>query len=175
MLELILPWLLVAQGVIGGTDTLLNHELIERLPYRVAARGEIALHAAREFIYGTLFVGLAWFSWHGSAALVIAGLLVVEVVVSTTDEYVENRIRVMPQNERVLHVFLILNLGLITAVLVPVLWTWSTLPTALVRHDQGALPVVLTALGVASLAWSVRDALAWRRLHGDAASMQAAA
>jgi len=171
--EVLLPWLLVAQGVIGGTDTLFNHEIVERLPQRMAARGEIALHAVREAIYGTLFVGLAWHAWHGAAALVIAALVVAEVVVTATDEYVENRIRVMPQNERVLHVLLTLNLGVIGAVLVVVLRAWGALPTALVPVEHGAASVALTALGLASWAWSLRDALAWRRLHGEAASARA--
>lgn len=173
--ELLLPWLLVAQGLIGGTDTLLNHEVIERLPYRVVARGEIALHAVREAIYGLLFVGLGWFAWHGAAALAVVALIVAELFVTTTDEFVENRIRVMPQNERVLHVFLIANLGLIVAVLVPIVAAWLTEPTALVPRARGALSWALTALGVASLAWSVRDALAWRRLHAEATTLRAGA
>jgi hypothetical protein len=171
--ELLLPWLLVAQGVIGGTDTLFNHEIVERLPQRMEARGEIALHALREALYGTLFVGLAWHAWHGTAALAIAALVAAELIVTATDEYVENRIRVMPQNERVLHVLLTLNLGLIVAVLVVVLRDWGDQPTALVRVDHGALSVALTALGLASWAWSLRDLSAWRRLHREAASMRA--
>ena len=31
-----LPWLLLLQGVLAGVDTLLNHELIARLPQRPA-------------------------------------------------------------------------------------------------------------------------------------------
>jgi len=168
--ELLLPWLLVLQGVVGGTDTLFNHEMVERLPQRMEARGEIVLHAVREALYGTLFIGLAWFAWHGAAALAIAALVAAEVVVTATDEYVENRTRVMPQNERVLHVLLTINLGLIVAVLVVVLSDWGGQPTTLVRVDHGAASVALTALGLASWAWSLRDALAWRRLHRDAAA-----
>lgn len=83
----------------------------------------------------------------------IAALLALEVLVTATDEFVENRTRVLPQNERVLHVFLTLNYGLIVALLVPTLWRWGQEPAA--------------------LAWSVRDLLAWRRLSaapGGAAS-----
>ena len=37
---------------------------------------------------------------------------------TATDEFIENRIRVLPQNERVLHVLLTLNFGAIIALLI---------------------------------------------------------
>ncbi len=173
--EQILPWLLVAQGVVGGTDTLLNHELVERLPHRAEAHSELGWHALREAIYGALFIGLAGFAWHGAAAWVVAGLLAIEVLDTMADEYIENRIRVLPQNERLMHVFLVLNLGLIIACLVPILLEWHGHATAVERQSYGVLAWVVTVLGLASLVWSARDALAWRRLtrvvraHGQAA------
>src|SRR4051812_16163838 len=101
--ESLLPWLLLAQGVVGGADTLLNHELIARLPRRPEARAEIGLHALREAIYATLFIGLACFAWHGAAAALIAALLGAEILVTSSDEFLENRSRLLPQNERVMH------------------------------------------------------------------------
>ena len=163
--ESVLPILLVAQGLMGGVDTLLNHELIERLPYRSQARREVGLHATREAVYATLFGGIAWFAWHGASAAVIAALLLCEVMVTVADEHIENRTRVLPRNERVLHMFLTLNLGLIIATLVPVLLQWSSRPTALVQSDHGWLSWVLSALSLAAAAWSLRDLLAWRRLQ----------
>jgi hypothetical protein len=163
-LESLLPMMLLAQGVMGGVDTLLNHEIIERLPYRPKARREIGLHAIREAIYATLFGGLAWFQWHGTAALAIAALLVAEVLVTASDEFIENRTRVLPQNERVLHVFLTLNLGLIIAVTVPILSEWVTRPDGLVRTDHGVVSWVLSVLAAFAAAWSLRDLLAFRRL-----------
>ena len=163
-LEALLPAMLAAQGVMGGIDTLLNHELIERLPYRPKARREIGLHSIREAIYATLFAGLAWFQWHGMAALAIVALLAAEVLVTASDELVENRTRVLPQNERVLHVLLTLNLGLVIAVMAPILSEWGSLPDGLERTDHGILSWVLTALALMAGAWSLRDLLAWRRL-----------
>ena len=163
--ESVLPILLLAQGVMGGIDTLLNHEMIERLPYRSQARREVGLHAIREAIYATLFGGIAWFAWHGAAAAAIAALLAAEVIVTVSDEHVENRSRVLPQNERVLHVFLTINLGLVIAVLVPILGEWSARPTALVALDHGWLSWVLSVLAAMAAAWSLRDLLAWRRLQ----------
>jgi len=160
----LLAVLLVAQGVMGGVDTLLNHELIARLPQRPEARTEIGLHVAREAIWAFLFLGLAWLAWHGALALVIAAVVVAEIAITAVDESVENRIRVLPQNERVLHVFLTLNLGLIVALLVPLLLAWGKEPAGLVRQSYGAASWGLTLLGLAAGTWSMRDLLAWRRL-----------
>jgi hypothetical protein len=160
-----LAGLLALQGVMGGIDTVVNHELIERLPYRVQARREIGLHAIREAIYAALFLGLAWHAWHGAWAGVIALLLAGEVFVTATDEWVENHTRVLPDNERVLHVFLTLNLGLLIAVLVPLLLAWASRPTALAPTSHGGLSWALTGLGAASAIWSLRDLVAWRRLR----------
>jgi hypothetical protein len=164
-LDTVLPVLLVAQGVIGGIDTMVNHEWIERLPHRPEAHGEIGLHWVREAIYASLFSGLAWFEWHGAAALFIAGLLVSEVIVTSCDEFIENRIRVLPQNERVIHVFLTLNLGAIIALLVVLLLDWSSQPTALVRTSHGVLSWILTLFALIGAGWSVRDFIAWRKLR----------
>jgi hypothetical protein len=156
--------LLLVQGVLGGIDTLLNHELIARLPQRPGARTEIGLHVIREAIWASLFLGLGWLAWQGAAAGAIALLVAAEVLVTALDEYVENRSRVLPQNERVLHVFLTLNLGLIIALLVPILLAWGSRPTALVPQSYGVASWILSALAFAAGTWSFRDLLAWRRL-----------
>jgi hypothetical protein len=162
--EALLPYLLVAQAVMGGIDTLVNHEGIAKLPRQPWARRELGLHSVREATYGTLFVGLGWFAWHGALAYVIAVLLLLEVFVTATDELVENRTRVLPQNERALHVFLTLNYGLIVALLVPALFEWARHPTALAARDPAWTRWALAFFGASSFAWSVRDLLAWRRL-----------
>jgi hypothetical protein len=162
---LLLPGLLVAQGVMAGIDTVLNHEVIVRLPQRPAARTEIGLHVLRELIWTALFAGLAWFAWHGAAAAAIALLLAAEIVVTACDEFVEIRTRVLPQNERVLHVFLTLNLGVIVALLAPRLLEWGAQPTALVARSYGVLSWLLALLALAAAFWALRDFLAWRRLR----------
>ena len=162
--ETLLPLLLIAQGVVGGVDTVLNHELIERLPHRVQARNEIGFHAIREAIYATLFGGLAWFEWHGAAAAVIGAVVFAEVIVTTCDEFIENHTRVLPQNERVLHVFLTLNLGVLIALLVPILLAWGSQPAGLVPISHGIQSWILSAFALAGIAWSIRDVLAWWKL-----------
>jgi hypothetical protein len=155
--------LLLVQAVLGGLDTILNHELIEHLPERPEARREIGLHALRETNYAVLFAGLGWAEWHGAAALVIALLLVAEIGITAVDEAVENRTRVLPQNERVMHVFLTLNLAAIITLLAPVLTGWWQEPSGLVAVNHGLFSWVLLAFSAAGIAWALRDFIAWRR------------
>jgi len=162
--EAVLVGLLVVQGLMGAVDTLVNHELIERLPQRVEARSELGLHSVRELLYAVIFIGLGWFEWHGALALVIAAILLAEIAVDAVDEWTENRVRVLPQNERVLHFFLVLNLGAITVLVMVLTTSWRADPTRLVLRDTGWLSWALLFFGVSSAAWSVRDFIAWRRL-----------
>jgi hypothetical protein len=159
-----LPALLVLQGVMGALDTIVNHELIVALARRPEARGELALHAGREAVYAGLFLGLGWFAWQGTFALLIVGLLIAEVAITVSDELVENRTRVLPQNERALHVFLTLNFGALVALLVPVLADWMANPSELAPSYSGWKSWALLALGLASAGWSARDLVASRRL-----------
>ena len=153
--------LLVAQGVLGGIDTLLNHERIERLRLRRESRREVGLHSLREAIYALLFGGLAWFEWHGVLALAIGALLLAELAVTAIDEAVENRTRVLPQNERILHIVLTLNLGAIIALLAPVLAGWARQPSALDPVSYGLTSLALSVLALFAAAWCVLDARAW--------------
>jgi len=163
--EILLPSLLLMQGVIGGLDTLFNHEMIVRLPHRTESRTEIGIHVLREAIYGVLFLALGWRAWHGVYAAFICVLLVAAILIDVIDELVENRTRVLPQNERMLHFFLILNLGFITFVLVPTLLDWSSRATVLTRVNHGLLSWSLSAPALATIGWSLRDFFAWRRLR----------
>jgi hypothetical protein len=159
-----LPALLVLQGLLGALDTLVNHEFIEALPHRRAARTEVALHAAREAVYAVLYLGFAWLAWQGAFAIVIGVLLAAEAAITLVDEVLENRVRVLPQNERALHVLLILNFGAIVALFVPLLIDWGANPTELAPAHHGWSSWAMTFFGVASAAWAVRDARAARRM-----------
>jgi len=164
MTEAWLPWLLMLQGVLAGFDTLLNHEIIARLPRKAEARREVGIHVYREVIWAILLLGLPWFAWHGAAAGFIAALLATEVCITAWDEYVENRTRVLPQNERVLHVFLTVNFGAILATLGTVLPGWAAAPSQLLPTSYGWLSWLLSAFGLSSAAWSLRDLIASRSL-----------
>jgi len=162
--ENLLIALVVLQGFVGGADTLINHELLERLPARPEACSEIGLHALREALYAMLFAALAWHEWHGAWGLAIAALLALEIGVDAVDEFVENRTRVLPQNERMLHFFMIMNLGLIAFALALVLGEWLYRPGAVQAVSHGAGSWLLSLLSLAALCWAVRDMIAWRRL-----------
>ena len=165
-----LPALLVLQGVLGAFDTLYNHELVAKLARQPQARGELKLHSAREAVYACLFLGFAWFAWQGALALVIALLLVSEIFITVSDELLENRTRVLPQNERALHVFLTLNYGAILALLTPLLLDWSANPTELAPAHHGWMSWALTLFAVSSAGWSVRDWMAAKRLSRRSAA-----
>jgi uncharacterized protein (TIGR01777 family) len=152
--------LLTVQTLLGALDTLWNHEIGERLPARRAARHELALHAVREFIYGFLFVALAWREWHGAWAALIATALLLEVGVTIADFVIEDRTRRLPAFERVLHTVLTLLFGVLLMAIAPVLLDWWALPTDVIAIDYGAFSMVLVAFAVGMTAWGLRDALA---------------
>lgn len=159
--------LLSVQALMGAFDNLWHHELQARLPQRAAARHELSLHAAREAIYGIVFIGLGWFEWRGAFAAVLAGLLAAEVVITLADFLEEDRTRALPPFERLLHTLLTISYGAFIALIAPVLWGWSQQPSALVLTPHGTQAWVswlFTLYGVGVLAWSVRNALAVRQL-----------
>lgn len=157
--------LLSVQAVMGAFDNLWHHELAARLPQRVAARRELALHAAREAIYGVVFIGLGWFEWHGGFALLLGAMLGVELLITLADFLEEDRTRKLPPFERVLHTLLTISYGLFLGVFAPVLVDWWRMPTAISLTPHGLVSWLFTGFGVGVLGWSVRNAGAAVRLH----------
>jgi len=151
--------LITIQALLGGLDNLWHHEITERLPARRAAATELSLHALREFLYGFVFLGLAWFRWQGYWALLVAAVLVLEIVVTLADFVVEDKTRRLPAFERVLHTLLALNYGVILAVLIPVLIAWWNLPSGVLRISH-AFSWVFTVFGIGVITWSLRNAVA---------------
>ncbi len=149
---------LVANGLIGGADVIVNHELIARLPARRNSTTEQWLHSARELIFATLFLALAWSAWHGLGALVIVALLLAEFAVSTVDTVLEFDVRRLPVPERIAHVLLFVNFGILVTLLGQALLVWSRLPTAVVAVDYGAFSWALSGLAGLAFGWSIRDA-----------------
>lgn len=162
--------LLTVQALMGAFDNLWHHEWQARLPQRPSARFELALHAAREAIYGIVFIGLAWWQWQGAFALLLATLLGVEVVITLTDFLEEDRSRQLPAFERLLHTLLTISYGLFLGVFGPLLWAWGGMPTAMQPVSHGWQSWAMTAYGLGVLAWSLRNAVAVRRLYGMTAT-----
>ncbi|MBT9512818.1 MAG: TIGR01777 family protein [Acidovorax sp.] len=162
--------LLSVQAAMGAFDNWWHHELQARLPQRPSARYELALHAAREAIYGVVFLGLAWFAWHGAWAALIAALLLIELGITLADFLEEDRTRRLPPLERVLHTLLTISYGLFLGLLAPVLWGWLQQPTALVVAPHGWVSWLFTAFALGVWAWSVRNLRAVLRLRRAAAA-----
>jgi phosphatidylglycerophosphate synthase len=156
---------LIVHGALGGLDVFVNHEWLARLPARRDAVTEQPLHSARELLFCLAFVSLGWFEWHGAAAWWIVLLYAGEVGVSAVDVVVEGEIRVLPRSERVLHLFLFMNLGALVVLVGQALLAWRTLPTAVVAVDHGWASWVLTVMGIGALVWSVRDGLSAARMQ----------
>lgn len=152
--------LLTLQTLLGALDTFWNHEYVERLPSRRAARQELALHSVREFIYCFLFLALAWRGWHGAWALLIAGFFLLEVVITGWDFVIEDRTRRLSAFERLLHTLLTLMFGVVLMAIAPVLVDWYREPTAVIAADHGAFSVLLSLMAAGMVAWAVRDGLA---------------
>ena len=158
--------ILGVQVVLGGIDNLWHHEITERLPSKRAARHELALHATREFLYAVIFIGFAWYEWRGVWAWVLGALLAIEIVVTITDFLVEDKTRKLPPLERFLHTVLAINFGIFIALLAPLVWQWSLLPSAMTHTVHGLWSWFLTVAGSGVFVWSVRNFLAAARfLH----------
>jgi phosphatidylglycerophosphate synthase len=155
-------------GLLGGLDVILNHELLARLPGQAWSGPEERMHSAREWIFFAIFVSLAWFEWHGAAAWWIALLYLAEILVSARDVVIEGNTRVLPKPERVLHLFLFMNLGTLVVLAGQVLPDWHALPTGVVRTAYGWASWVLSAMAAGTLVWAVRDGLSAMRRTSNA-------
>jgi MFS family permease len=152
--------LIVAQALLGAFDNFWHHEITERLPSKRSAAWELALHAAREFLYAFLFFAFAWYEWRGLWAALIGAVFAVEVVITLADFIVEDQTRRLPRLERVLHTILAMNVGAVLIVLAPILGEWWSQPTAVRPVAYSAISWVFTVFSAGVLAWSVRNALA---------------
>ncbi len=146
-------WLMAAQGVLGAFDTVYYHEWRARLPARGrAAAAELKVHAARDFLYAVLFGTLPWIAWQGWWVAALAAVIVAEIVLTLTDFVIEIAVRKplgdVWAGERVTHAVMGILYGGMAANLVPVMWTWWTLPTALIVAPAAASAELRAALSV---------------------------
>jgi hypothetical protein len=150
---------LMLHCVLAGADVIINHELLARLPSQPYAGPEERMHSAREFIFAATLASLAWFEWHGQLVWWIAALFLGEVLVSTRDVVIEGDSRVLPAPERIMHLYLFINLGVLLVLVGAALLDWRALPTGLAAVDYGWASWGLSAMAAVSLAWGVRDGL----------------
>jgi hypothetical protein len=157
--------MIMLQTLLGALDNLWHHKITERLPVSRSASGELSLHAVRELLYACIFLGLAWFQWRGAWALLAAGVLTLEVVVTLADFVVEDRTRRLPASERVLHTVLAVNFGAVLALLAPILGAWWAMPSRVASVSHGAFSWILTVFAVGVSSWCVRNTLAVLKLR----------
>src|SRR5262249_47350775 len=116
--------------------------------------------ATRDFLYAALFGALPWLEWQGLWAFVLAAILSAEILLTLADFVVEIRVRKplgdVYGGERVTHAVMGIIYGAMVANLLPVLWRWRHLPTALVPITTAATtPPELLRWGLAVMACGV--------------------
>jgi hypothetical protein len=163
MFSPLLANLIAVQIAFGTFDMLFHHEATERLAWRPSQRRELQLHAARNVIYGGLFLCLAWLQPQGLFALTLIAVLLVEVAITLWDFVEEDRTRKLPETERVLHTLLALNYGAILVLLLPALVDWAFLPSTVLLTGHGLWSAFLTLASLGVTLFGLRDFFAARR------------
>ena len=159
-----LLWILIAiQIAMAAFDTIYHHELTERLAWRRSQRHELALHAARSFLYTILFAALGFIEVRGVLAMAVIAILAVEVVITLTDFVEEDLSRKLPASERINHTLLAINYGAILALIVPVLVEWAGEPTTITMASHGWWSAVAAFGAFGAALFGLRDFLASRR------------
>ncbi len=131
-------WMLIfGQVAMGGFDSLVHHEITERLAWRPSQVSELKLHGFRNLAYAVIFAAIGWTEPHGAVAAALIGLMVIELFITLWDFVEEDRTRKLPASERINHTLLTLNYGVVLALLVPLLARWAMLPVAVVPVYHG--------------------------------------
>ena len=159
-----LLWTLIAiQIAMAAFDTIYHHELTERLAWRPSQRHELALHAARSFVYAVLFLVLGFLEVYGIFAMAVMGALAVEVFITLADFIEEDMSRKLPASERVNHTLLAINYGAILVLAVPVLIGWAGEPAAIKVTPHGYWSALMVFASFGAVIFGARDLLASRR------------
>lgn len=156
---------LIVLGLMGAYDTIVYHELVAHLPSTPSARGELRLHASRDFVYCALFASLAWLRPHGWLVLVLAALLAIEIAITLSDFIVEDRTRRLPAGERSMHALMGITYGVFITLLFPSAIAWASAPTGFEAGPHGWLSWILTAFAIGVLISGVRDLTAASRMQ----------
>ncbi len=163
MTDPVLWTLIFIQVAMGGFDTIVHHEMTERLAWRPSQQRELQLHGVRNLLYGLLFATLALFEVHGLFAIAAIVLVAIELIVTLWDFVEEDMTRRLPASERINHTLLTLNYGAILVLLTPVFLGWSALDSAIVRADYGVLSDLAILSAIAVAIFGLRDLAAAQR------------
>ncbi|MEM9100108.1 MAG: TIGR01777 family oxidoreductase, partial [Pseudomonadota bacterium] len=160
-------WALIGiQMAMGLFDTVVHHELTERLAWRPSQAKELRLHAIRNWFYALLFGVLGWFEPTGLLAIAVMLLLGIELIITLIDFVEEDLSRSLPASERVTHTLLALNYGAILVLLLPVLLDWAALPSGLAGAYHGIWTWLCTGAVLGTLLFGLRDMAAAIRAPG---------
>ena len=153
-------WILLVQATLGATDTLYFHEYKLRLPHGDHSQVELRLHAVRDFCYSIIIGSLGFVIWQGMLAWILFGILAAEIFITLWDFIEEDKVRVLPAGERVMHTIMGIIYGAFLAYLLPELFKWSQQPTGwgASYHGFPAWMLLLIAIGVGIS--GVRDLIA---------------
>ena len=152
--------LMIVQALMGAFDTLYHHELKVGLARCVTARLELAIHAMRAVLYAVVFIGIAWFEWHGAWVLLLIGIILIEVGLTLWDFIIEDRSRLLPRSERITHTLLAINGGAAFALLASELSQWFAQATAMYPVEYGWRAWFLTLAGIGVGLSGLRDGFA---------------
>ncbi|MBV1691041.1 TIGR01777 family oxidoreductase [Novosphingobium sp. G106] len=152
-----------AQMMMGAFDTIYHHEGTQRLAWRPEQATELRLHGLRNLVYAAMFLALGWAEPHGAWAAALMVLMAGEMLITLWDFVEEDRSRHLPATERVTHTLLTLNYGVILTLLIPVLWNWARLPTALPGAWHGLMSWFCLIASVGVVISGLRDLAAARR------------
>jgi len=156
----LLWYFIFAQMAMGAFDTLYHHELTERLAWCPAQVGELRLHGVRNLAYALMFSALGWSEPRGAAAWALIALMTGEMLITAWDFVEEDRTRKLSATERVTHLLLAVNYGVILAMLVPLLTQWAALPSALAPAYHGRWSWLCAAAALGVIVSGLRDLFA---------------
>lgn len=157
-------YLILLLGTLGAFDTLWFHEYKQQLPRNASAKVELRLHAARDFAYGIVFASLAWIIPSGFWAWILLAILLFEIGITLWDFIEEDMSRRLPPGERVAHTVMAIVYGAFLAYILPVLFAWTSDPTALEFTNRGVLSWILSAFAGGVIASGIRDLVASFRM-----------
>lgn len=169
-------YLFAVVAALGAADTIYYHEWRARLPgMGRQARFELQLHAYRDFVYAILFGTLPWLAWQGLWTAALAGLLLIEIVLTLWDFVVEDWIRkplggVYP-GERIMHAIMGIIFGAMLANFVPVLRAWWMASTGLLIAPAAVYPAlrwIMLVMAFGVFISGVRDLCAAYEVPGSA-------
>jgi uncharacterized protein len=161
--------ILVLHGLLGLFDSVFHREWSARLMRQPHAAAELKLHAGRAVLYVPVFLGLAWFEWHGATLAVLAGLVIGEFTLALAASVAREETRTVPATERAAHMVLGFSTGAWAGfVFFTGLSDWALQPAALSATGYGVVSWLLTAYALVFSLAAVRDSLAAGRLERQA-------